>query len=170
MTMHERVSGVWKEITQPSEKVSGTYKNFLEGYERVSGVWKQFYVSAVVTVSGETIVANEPEEIGVRFNSDGTVDANFGATGGGYVQVDSATDWVIPNSAAPGDYEVMCTVDSGTIDTVASDAVDTWLPLTSTREWSKDTVGNASLTISVRKGSSGAAIDSGTYSLQIPSP
>lgn len=43
--MHEKVSGVWKEITGAHENVSGTWKEITEGWEKVSGVWKQFYAA-----------------------------------------------------------------------------------------------------------------------------
>ena len=43
MSIHYKVSGVWKEITDPQTKVSSVWKEITEGWVRVSGVWKQFF-------------------------------------------------------------------------------------------------------------------------------
>ena len=40
MTIHTKVSGSWKEVSQPSVKVSGAWKNCTGVYTRVSGAWK----------------------------------------------------------------------------------------------------------------------------------
>ncbi len=129
----------------------------------------------VVTLSGR-IVTVEEEIIaaiaGVRVNSDGTVDKRESAV---FTQIDSATDWIIPNSAAPDDYEVRITnvvFNAGTGFFVSAAAEDVWIVLTSDREWSvRDTDSSAGgnkdtdFTIEIRKGSSGGAIETGAYTL-----
>ena len=61
-----------------------------------------------VTLSGE--IHNDPGEsgieVGIRFNSDGTVDSLLDTT---YTQIDTTTDWLAAadRGSAPGLYEVM---------------------------------------------------------------
>ena len=40
MTIHTKVSGSWKEVSQPSVKVSGAWKNCTGVYTKISGAWK----------------------------------------------------------------------------------------------------------------------------------
>ncbi len=55
-------------------------------------------------------------------------------------------NWVTPTVFAPGTYEVMFTVLSGTVNTAGSDATGSWLALTSTRNWGR-TQGSLSATV-----------------------
>jgi len=43
MAIYTKVSGAWKEVTQPSVKVSGAWKNCSEVHVKVSGVWKKVW-------------------------------------------------------------------------------------------------------------------------------
>lgn len=127
---------------------------------------------SVVTLSGETVehsVSSPSNAIaGIRFNADGTVDRVVGGTP---TQVDSATDWVIPNGAAPGAYEVRFTSLTGDAPTVTdSTAEDAWYPFSSGNFYlSLQEFGTGlqacSFTIEIRLGSSGSAIASGSYNL-----
>ncbi|MBN4046392.1 hypothetical protein JYU02_00150 [bacterium AH-315-P15] len=126
--------------------------------------------SPTLNLDGHTVTKakiNQSCWAGVEVLSNGTVKA-VGATSSGRTQIDGATDWVIPNSAAPDDYEVHCHLDSGSALT-SSDAQDTWLPLTTTRKWQikrgSEGIGTAQITIGIRKGNSGAATVSGIYPL-----
>jgi hypothetical protein len=96
---------------------------------------------------------------GIRFNTDGTVDKRESAS---YTQVNSATDWIIPNGAASSDYEVRYTGHSGDAFTTEAAAEDTWIALSSNRLWqlSKNTAGfySCTCTFEIRKGT-GATID-----------
>ena len=121
------------------------------------GIWLSG--GGTVTLSGESVTG---PSCSIQIRSDGYVYANGGA-------VDTGTDWVLPRTEAPGLYEVYCTIASGDgLDTGASDAVDTWLALTSTRTWTwVEGIGVApgiGLTISIREGS-GATLDSASYSM-----
>ncbi len=114
-----------------------------------------------VTVSGETVSATQAfsSQAGIEFLADGTVDKN---ENGVRSQVDSATDWVIPNdSSSP--FEVRATLNSG--DT-PSGTLGSWLALTTDRAWALTAgieVLTCNLTIEVRLGST--VLDSGTYVL-----
>ncbi len=53
-TVHYKVGGNWKEVTELHTKVGGVWKAITEGWVNVSGVWKQFFV--VVTLPENMIV------------------------------------------------------------------------------------------------------------------
>lgn len=128
--------------------------------------------SPVVTLSGETVehsVSSPTNAIAaIRFNADGTVDRIVGGTP---TQVDFATDWIIPNSAAPGGYQVRFTSLTGDAPTVTdSTAEDAWYAFTSgnfdirLQEFGTG-LQSCSFTVEIRLGSSGSAIASGSYNL-----
>lgn len=90
-----------------------------------------------VTVSGEAVSDSDSggATCSIIFRSDGTVDKIEGAT---TTQIDSGTDWIIPNGDASSDYDVRATsISSGTSDTFAAEgaAEDVWIDLGSDREW-----------------------------------
>ena len=70
--------------------------------------------SAQVTLSGGSAsdleTAPGTASAGFRINADGTVDRE---EGGVFTQISVLRDWIRPASAASGDYEVRCTIDSG---------------------------------------------------------
>jgi hypothetical protein len=98
-----------------------------------------------VTLSGDlTIFGLDTQIVGVRFNSDGTVDNRIAT----YTQISASTDWIIPNGDAPGLYDVMTNnwVDvggSGGGFNAAAAAEGVWVALTSSREWNVQAVGAA---------------------------
>ncbi len=55
-------------------------------------------------------------------------------------------NWINPTVFAPGAYEVMFTVLTGTVNTAGSDATGSWLALTTTRNWGR-TQGSLSATV-----------------------
>ena len=125
--------------------------------------------SEVVTVSGESIndTVSQPTDAiaGVRWNADGTVDKKEALT---FTQIDSGTDWVIPNGAASSDFEVRYTALTGDAFTTAAAAEDTWIDLGSARLWeirsdAGDNLSNSS-TFEIRK-NGGAVLDSATYTI-----
>ena len=94
----------------------------------------------VVTLSGETITGTDngggptwSASAALIVRADGTIDKV--ETGVGTTQIDSATDWIIPNGEASSDYEVMIHEDSGTLNRSFQDAIDTWLSLGGDRDW-----------------------------------
>jgi len=172
MTTKVRVGGVWRDIV-PYVRVGGVWKSLSRIYVRVGGEWKETWVNALVTVSGETVADNSGSvllsisaDARVRFRSNGTVE-NWIGEGSGYGQIDAASDWVIPNNAAPGAYEVRATLQSGTL---TEGTVGTWLALTSDRMWrvARDFsagigTNSAQILIEIRK--DGVVLESGVYVL-----
>lgn len=122
MDGHVKVSGVWKKLEGIHVKVSGTWKAVQAGYIKVSGVWKQFYAATAYALSGESAIvgfAIQPAVAiaGVRVNADGTIDKITGTVASPiYTQIDSATDWVIPNGNATGDERFKCTDNNANLD------------------------------------------------------
>lgn len=118
-----------------------------------------------VTLSGESVSdsAVSAAFASISFQSNGQVHKTEGVTS---TQVDSATDWIIPNAAAPGTYEVRLSGRTGTAPT--GPAENTWHALSTTRTWSltnsspPSTI-SCSFTIEIRKGST--VLASATYSL-----
>ena len=131
--------------------------------------------NGAVTLSGETGI-HGTGDIGTGFianaaivvRADGTIDKI--ETGVGTTQIDSATDWIIPNSAASSAYEVMIHEDSGTLNRSGQDAIDTWVALDQDREWgvlySSPTPGSktCTATLSIRK-NGGPVIDTAVYTV-----
>ena len=78
-------------------------------------------------------------------------------------------DWIAPKAAAPGTYEISMHQDSGDALDVTSDALDTWIALSTTPQWSISQAGvgskTASLTASIRLGST--TLSSGAVSLNV---
>jgi hypothetical protein len=75
-------------------------------------------------------------------------------------------DWISPKASAPSNYEVLATLNSGTL---TSGTTGSWLALTSNRSWTltRAIVGAAdtvNLTIQIRKGS-GSTLASATVTL-----
>lgn len=97
----------------------------------------------------------------IAFDSDGDIISEI-STGA----ID-AGDWITPKAGAPGAYEIMAHQDSGSALDGTSSALDTWLALSSIRDWEITQVGaglkTAALTISIRLGST--VLSSGSFSL-----
>lgn len=100
----------------------------------------------------------EGTSAGMRINSDGTTDTIKQTDGGAltYAQVQSATDWVIPNGMASGDYDVRITGltehanHTGTYAAVE----DTWIDLSADRSYyvssTTGAVDSTTVTIEIR--------------------
>lgn len=96
-----------------------------------------FRPASVVTLSGEALSDSDSggATVSIFFRADGTIDKKEGAT---TTQIDSGTDWIIPNGAGSSSYEVRCTnLTSTSSDTWTTEAAaeDTWIDLGSDREW-----------------------------------
>lgn len=128
----------------------------------------------VVTLSGHSNSAGNSGSAATasfKIDNDGFVyeKDNLGA----WLKIDSVTDWVRPVESAPGDYECRYTSATGdTGDLTPTTAEDVWHPL-ATSDWTiiitddNPLVGgkSATFTLEIRKGSSGGAIASGSYTL-----
>jgi hypothetical protein len=141
-------------------KSSGTEMSFSEWWGASAG--------GTVTVSGEVVthlVGSSGTAIaGIRFNSDGTVDKRVGGT---YTQIDSGTDWIIPNGDADSTYDVSYTGASGTWSVQAS-TEGTWTNLGADRLYYVTATGGTGIpksitcTFNIRK-DGGSVIDSASF-------
>lgn len=122
-----------------------------------------------VTVSGETIEHGSGgggAYAGVRFNLDGTIDKREGGT---YSQIDTATDWVRPESVYAGTYHLRWTQTSGSVG-VSPFAAGVWTAMSGgPHEWYEVEVGGSidscSITIDVSDDGGTTTLDSGLFQL-----
>lgn len=164
--MHVKVLGTWKRVVRPHVRVSGSWKGVNNAYVRVSGVWKRFFAWGVVTLSGETIVDSDQGSALVRFNTDGTVDK---VLTGVSEQIDSGTDWIIPNGAAQSLYEFKWDQVSGDPMNSGNMSVEgTWYALSTNRSVGLSVgvpiADSGVITVSVRY-NGGAVIDTANYDI-----
>ncbi len=134
------------------------------------GVIASGRASATLTLSGETISAfsfGSDATAQVKVDNDGNVYRRL--NNASWVQIDTGTDWIRPTSAAPDDYECRYTNRTGTDPT--GHVEDTWYALTSDFILTLVDTGPApggrtcTFTLEIRKGSSGSADVSGSYTL-----
>ena len=130
--------------------------------------------TGVVTLSGQVIgdgvPSPDPSSAKVRINTDGTVD-EFKNAIGAWAQIDSGTDWIIPNGDASSLYEVKLDVTTGDAPNSGdSESTGTWLALSADRIWGLDSIGSnaGDWTISIRY-NGGAVIDTGLYEMSAAS-
>lgn len=119
--------------------------------------------SATVSLSG----------VGVSSVGSGTQTATYTLESDGDVVSSTTTlgsidigDWISPKSAAPSDYEVRATLNSGTL---TSGTTGSWLALTSNRSWTLTRIAfgpadQVDLNIEIRKGA-GAVLATATVTL-----
>lgn len=133
----------------------------------LSGVIQRLVAAPVVTVTGGDAIhhavtnGNTATAI-LRIRADGTIEKTEGVT---QTQLQSATDWIIPNNANDGLYEVK--FSKGILDDAPTggDALDVWHFLSANRtveyvESTNDTEIFANITTRIRY-NGGAEIDSG---------
>lgn len=121
-----------------------------------------------VSTSSENAIA------GIRVNTDGTIDKR---ELGIYTQIDSATDWIIPNGAASSSYEfriTSVTFNIGSVFFIQAAAANTWINMAAAREWTVQDANpfgdgevDVDFLLEVRLGSSGSAITNGSYTLKV---
>jgi len=103
----------------------------------LGGILKTADASSVVTLSGQVVTnidSPAPVSASIQIRSTGGV---FRGLDGAYAQVDTSTDWIIPNSAAsgPGTYHVRATLNSSSGTATRTGTLGSWEALTSTRTW-----------------------------------
>lgn len=111
-------------------------------------------VGVNVDISNQTIsdfaIATNDARASYQLRSDGSVWELL--LQGGNSELEK---WIDPDSAAPGDYEVRVTVNSGSLD--IGDSTGIWLALTSNRSWGCEVTGigtsTANITVDIRLGS-----------------
>lgn len=101
--LHIRVGGIWKSIDDCQIKVAGAWKQPDSVHVRVGGVWKQVWAGVSYNL---TNASNSAFKFGsnatayLYVNADGTVDSKDNASPN--QQINSSTDWCIPNAATTG--------------------------------------------------------------------
>lgn len=168
MTMHTKVGGAWKDITEAHTKVGGSWKEITEGWTKVGGVWKQFYANFIPQLSecsdplSATGIAGDGNRTiaSIRFNLNGDIEEATGDEGAP-LSYSTVGTWVNRTSGLDNtDWEIKVTIDSedtGASGTWTGSTIGSFLELSTTRRfsWEKDTdaVGTASsdITIQVRQ-------------------
>lgn len=169
--LHIRVGGIWKSIDDCQIKVAGAWKQPDSVHVRVGGVWKQVWAGVAYALSGHTgnafsFGSNATAYYKVSFNGNCYRQSNNNAQ----VQINTATNWVRPTSAAPGSSRVQyhsLTGDTGNF--VGWGLASTYYALTSTRQCyvydSSPTAGGRSCTFTAVLDALGDASD--TYAASI---
>ena len=112
-----RVGGVWKEIDQPHARIGGVWKAADKIHARIGGVWKVVWeasVAATVTLTNATNIAfsfGSDSYAYFYWNTDGTVDQKDNNAAA--QQINSGTDWIIPNASASSSYRIKYSSLSG---------------------------------------------------------
>lgn len=175
MSLYVRHGGVWEDVFSGKFWVydAGAWKQVNAAWVYDAGSWKKFFSTGTVTVSGESILASAasgPVNAQLLINTDGTLDKNDNGT---VSQIDAGTDWIIPNSAASSDYEVRFTNLVGTPAGATTLTENIWAPidqqhLVGVRRTGAEGTGQniVTFTLEIRQGSSGAALDTGNFTLQ----
>jgi hypothetical protein len=124
--------------------------------------------SIVITISGDLgshLVSNgSTARSGYRVNADGTIDERQGTS---FFQVDSATDWRVPNGSGSGFHVRFSTILLSSDPDVGT--LDTWLEITSDREFyyqetTDDTESSGTILIEISDDGGSTVLDSGNYS------
>ena len=149
----------------------------------VRAMMVQARTTPLVTLSGQTIITTGTGQssafASIRFNTDGTIDEFESHGAGSYVQIDVATDWIIPNSASPDKtYHVRVQSAPPTDDFTTSPGTNgDWFALTggggANREWAvedfdaaiENLVATGAITFEISDDAGSTVIASNTYSL-----
>lgn len=166
MTISVGVGGSFKVVKNIWVGVGGAWKLVTSLKVGSGGAWKE--ALGVVTLSGHTISGDTDALL--RLKSDGTVE-EFETNPGSFVQIDAATDWIIPNSFASGVYAVRFTKNSG--DDPTTGTLNTWQTLDNDRTIgfsSAVTALSCELTVEISADGGTTVITSGTYTLSVNPP
>jgi len=137
-------NGTLREITGIYVNDNGTLRDIQSGWVNDNGTLRQFF--SKITLSGgtggtvsETDVGSPFDTtVGIRFNTDGTIEKGTSVNGAG-ISWSSAGSWIDPESAASSAYDVRFTnlvVNTGAGDwTAEAEADDQWIAISSTRTW-----------------------------------
>lgn len=166
--------GQLREIEQVFVNDNSTLREVQEIYANDNGVLRLVFAAGTVTLSGEAVSSSDPGSATatIRFTAEGTVEKDENGT---TTQVDSGTDWIIPNVAASSEYQIRYTNFTGSALLSPPSDEDEWIDLSEDRNFSlfrfssNPGTSACSFTIEIRKGSSGAALDSATYTLSAQS-
>jgi len=128
-----------------------------------------------VTVSGEAIAdVNATPMVGVRFNTDGTIDKRTGTSGAPtYTPIDTATDWIVPNSrASKRTFHVQATLNAESGGGTKLGTLSSWLEVSTAREWSIERLSGAGsgtstwdLDIAISDDAGSTTLDTGLFEM-----
>lgn len=142
------------------------------------GFWSDAGGGGTVTLSGETVNRDGTLDVvgiyvyGSSSGSQGQVDKREGST---YTQIDTTTDWVIPNSAAGDGYHIKCTITSdigGDPGFTGGSGTGSWLSLTgvTSRFWIAEPPGpygadskDITFTLEISDDGGSTTLDSASY-------
>lgn len=173
MPIHVRVGGVWKGVSKVYVKVAGVWKESA-AHAKVAAAWKQAHSALTLTLSGESV---SDFSFGSTSRAEFKLDANGNmykksGTGGSYVQIDTATDWIRPVSSAGVPYRTRYTAHSGfALDGSTSQAENVWHSTATNYFWVMvdDTptggVQTANFTIQIDDGTT--VVASGAYTISV---
>jgi hypothetical protein len=167
--LHIKKAGAWAPIATAHIKKAGAWAEAAKVYIKKAGAWVEVWSNWVVGVNtgARTSFADPapPSGVGFEWRTDGTL-YNDGGT-----QVNSSTDWIIPNGAASGDYEIRFTEVSADANWAYSSITPdgtTWYALSSQRNLKGgSTNGNdASCVVTAEiRFDGGAALDSANFTI-----
>jgi hypothetical protein len=142
-------SGGNKLVTQPTIGTSGGDKDATQAWVGTSGGNKLTFPDFTFVSSGPYVdeaTAPATASVTISFRDTGDIYLTTANSGSG-----SLGSWVTPAGAAPGDYELFATLNSGTL---FSGTTGSWLALTSDRDYTVERPTNgftsANLTFQIR--------------------
>lgn len=133
MTVHVRVSGTWREVTDPQVRVSGTWRPVQEIWTRVSGTWQQVYQRFLIAIASTLNVIDveaspAAASASISVNTDGTVTFTGNASS-------ASTTWGTPTGTGVGTGRYCRLIVSSGSAPTSGPAVNTWFEITTTRTW-----------------------------------
>lgn len=168
MTLEVNIGGVWKTVSSVEVNVGGVWKTVSNIESNIAGVWKDVPVGTVtLTNASITDSGGAPARATVIVRTDGTLDKREGGT---VTQINTSTDWIIPNVAASSSYQAKWDLVSGDAPTevTAGWTEASWQAISSdlTVGYATGAPGTESgvVRVSIRLGT-GATLDTGDYTL-----
>jgi hypothetical protein len=164
------VGGVWKDIDNAEVNVSGTWKDVNCIWTNVAGVWKRAWTNYDVQLSGENFSSGSQCRIYVQ--ADGQMGV-YVIEVGYPVPIDTATDWIIPNSAAAAeaDFEAKWVLTAGSAPTQKTVGwnENTYMDTTSDLYVGINSAGAAicDVTITIRRKSDSVVLATGLYEMTV---
>ena len=167
---HINIGGDWKKIDNCEVNIGSAWKDVNCIWVNIGGAWKRAWTNYDVTLSGEAIVSGSQARTYVL--SSGQIGA-WVIEVGTPTPVDTATDWIIPNSAAAGeaDFEAKWELTAGSApnqktagwneNTYADTTSDLYVGISSGGAETCD------VTITIRRKSDSVVLATGLYEMTV---
>lgn len=163
MTLKRMNSGSFTDITTLKRRVTGAWMNIDLIRRRVTGSWAVIFQSININDQAIYRAATTATTAGYRLNTSGVAEKREGAT---YTTLET---WLISGYTS-SDYEARATLLSG--DALSSGTLNSWLALSSSREWQQQAPGGGSgitytsnLLIEIRNTTTGVVVDTAVVTL-----